>query len=513
MAIQVNGTQVIGNSRELTNIASVDATTAAAIGAAGVGGGSNTFTAAQSVSAGVPVGLNSSGQIIPALAANTTVLSENLDDASNDQMITTWYDAEDVFITGLSSVSGQRLYAFKDAEDGLNGIDVSPRLSLSGARPGITVSYDTTNDRVLVSRVNANASDTVRHSTIASIDSASLAITLNSDVSYGGTAQSNTSMNSVFVTPQSRHLVTYYNSSNQMIIACISTSSSTPSGQSTTVVNSGAGRGKSKLSYLSNSQFLATWVTGSNQYLYGAIGSLSGSTITMGSQQLIVTGPGAGHQQTSESAYDPVSGKTVFVYTTESNSYKPYGKVGTVSGNSISFGSDVDLAALGVASGTNYRGVSLINDGSQLFLLDMSRKLWLVTVSGTSISLSAVSGTLSPPAKYMSYNVSPYVVMGAASNGVSIGHSFKDASGNNYHQIVKTTTGGGFIGVTEESISSGSSGSVTTVGGINEQVSGLTPGASYNINLKNSLAESAYGGLSNVGRALSATKLLITGGA
>ena len=39
MAIQVSGTQVIGNSRELTNIASVDATTAAAIEAAGIGGG------------------------------------------------------------------------------------------------------------------------------------------------------------------------------------------------------------------------------------------------------------------------------------------------------------------------------------------------------------------------------------------------------------------------------------------------------------------------------------------
>lgn len=38
MAIQVNGTTVIDNSRNLTNIASVDATTAAAIGAAGVGG-------------------------------------------------------------------------------------------------------------------------------------------------------------------------------------------------------------------------------------------------------------------------------------------------------------------------------------------------------------------------------------------------------------------------------------------------------------------------------------------
>ena len=38
MAIQVSGTQVIGNSRELTNIASIDSATATAIGNAGVGG-------------------------------------------------------------------------------------------------------------------------------------------------------------------------------------------------------------------------------------------------------------------------------------------------------------------------------------------------------------------------------------------------------------------------------------------------------------------------------------------
>ena len=38
MAIQVNGTTVINNSRQLTNIASVDSTTVAALGAAGIGG-------------------------------------------------------------------------------------------------------------------------------------------------------------------------------------------------------------------------------------------------------------------------------------------------------------------------------------------------------------------------------------------------------------------------------------------------------------------------------------------
>ena len=38
MAIQVSGTEVISNARALNNIASIDATTAASIGAAGVGG-------------------------------------------------------------------------------------------------------------------------------------------------------------------------------------------------------------------------------------------------------------------------------------------------------------------------------------------------------------------------------------------------------------------------------------------------------------------------------------------
>jgi len=44
MAIKVNGTTVINDSRALNNISSVDATTAAAIGSAGVGGSSTLIT-------------------------------------------------------------------------------------------------------------------------------------------------------------------------------------------------------------------------------------------------------------------------------------------------------------------------------------------------------------------------------------------------------------------------------------------------------------------------------------
>jgi len=50
MAIKVNGTTVINDSRALSNIASVDATTAAAIGAAGVGGSTTLLTENASLS-------------------------------------------------------------------------------------------------------------------------------------------------------------------------------------------------------------------------------------------------------------------------------------------------------------------------------------------------------------------------------------------------------------------------------------------------------------------------------
>ena len=64
MAIKVGGTTVIDDSRALTNIASVDATTVAALGTAGVGGGGAQFdfTADGAITAGKAVALTSEGK-------------------------------------------------------------------------------------------------------------------------------------------------------------------------------------------------------------------------------------------------------------------------------------------------------------------------------------------------------------------------------------------------------------------------------------------------------------------
>jgi hypothetical protein len=61
MAIKVNGTTVINDSRALSNIASVDATTAAAIGNAGVGGASTLISDSVSVGTGATFSVSFSG--------------------------------------------------------------------------------------------------------------------------------------------------------------------------------------------------------------------------------------------------------------------------------------------------------------------------------------------------------------------------------------------------------------------------------------------------------------------
>jgi len=63
-ALRMGGTQVLSSGRALTNISSIDATTAAAIGAGGVGGGGEqTFTAASAVSTGDVIGMRSDGKV------------------------------------------------------------------------------------------------------------------------------------------------------------------------------------------------------------------------------------------------------------------------------------------------------------------------------------------------------------------------------------------------------------------------------------------------------------------
>jgi len=82
MAIQISGTQVISNSRGLTNIASVDATTVAALGAAGVGGATSLITDWTTVStnaSSLQISLTGDYDAITIELRNITVASNHND--------------------------------------------------------------------------------------------------------------------------------------------------------------------------------------------------------------------------------------------------------------------------------------------------------------------------------------------------------------------------------------------------------------------------------------------------
>lgn len=77
-ALRMGGTQVLSSGRALTNIASIDATTATAIGNAGVGGGGTIdLTADGSISAGDPVGITNAGKVktVTAVESAATTVS------------------------------------------------------------------------------------------------------------------------------------------------------------------------------------------------------------------------------------------------------------------------------------------------------------------------------------------------------------------------------------------------------------------------------------------------------
>jgi len=124
--LQVNGTDVITNARQLSNIASVDATTVASLSAAGVGGGGSAkdFVASGTIANGNVVKLNANGTVSVTTAAefvgdNTFAYNsssqwsnyEGVYDATNNQVIVAFRNPDDggkpAYVVG--SVSGDAI--------------------------------------------------------------------------------------------------------------------------------------------------------------------------------------------------------------------------------------------------------------------------------------------------------------------------------------------------------------------------------------------------------------------
>jgi len=236
------------------------------------------------------------------------------------------------------------------------------------------------------------------------------------------------------------------------------------------------------------------------------VGTVSGTSISFGSESVF----NSTEVSYQSATYDSTNGKVVIAFRDEDNSQ--YGKaiVGTVSGTSISFGSPVTFESANVYNIAATYDTS--NDKVVIAYRDLGNSGYGTfitgTVSGTSISFGS-------PVVFNSGTSEEMSITFDSSNGKVI-ISYQDGGDSNYGKAVvfspitmaTNLTSENYIGISDGAYSNGQTATVQIIGAVDDAQSSLTPGQAYYVQDDGTLAES---GSVFAGTAIAATKLIVRG--
>ena len=238
-------------------------------------------------------------------------------------------------------------------------------------------------------------------------------------------------------------------------------------------------------------------------YGTAVVGTVSGTSISFGTPAVY----NSGTTNEISATFDSASSKVVIAYKNGGNSDSGTAIVGTVSGTSISFGSAVVFnnlltnsisAIFDSAAGKvviSYDDTTNSNYGTAI----------VGTVSGSSISFGS---EIVFSNEQLSYTAPAF---DSATGKVII--SYRKQTGSNYGTSVvfanPSSNNTSFIGISDSTISDTATGSVTIKGGISTNVTGLTPNTDYYVQSDGSL--SATVSTVHAGKALSSTSILLKG--
>jgi len=240
-----------------------------------------------------------------------------------------------------------------------------------------------------------------------------------------------------------------------------------------------------------------------SNYGTSAIGTLSGSTASFGSEVVFNSGT------TSDLSvdFDPnTANKFVVAYRDGSNSNYGTAIVGTVSGTLSSFGTEVVfLAATAQAPVVAYN--PNVANKFAIVLADLTAskgKLIAGTVSGTSLSFGTAS--IFNNAATDSF----FMAMVPSGSGKCV-ISYPGASAYGTAAVWQlgspNLTATNFIGITDSAISSGATGKATIKGGIKTGLSSLTPNAVYYVQIDGTITTASASPAVRIGKALSSTSI------
>ena len=243
---------------------------------------------------------------------------------------------------------------------------------------------------------------------------------------------------------------------------------------------------------------------GNSSYGTTIVGTVSGDSISFGTAVVF----NSVNSKWISATFDSTANKVIIAYEDGGDASKGKAKVGTISGTSISFGSP---AIFNAGAGSRYiKGVFDTSANKVVIAyrddanLDYGT-LVVGTVSGTSISFSSETVFESANTTFIS------AAFDSNSNRVVI--AYKDNGNSNYGTSVvfrnasSSTNVSSFIGITGQAISDTATGNVDMLGGINSQQTSLTIGSKYYVQDNGTLGTTVTSTFA--GQAVSATTLNI----
>ena len=245
---------------------------------------------------------------------------------------------------------------------------------------------------------------------------------------------------------------------------------------------------------------------GNSNYGTAIVGTVSGTSISFGSEVVFA---GSSAVQYTSAVFDSSNNKVVIAYRDDGNSGYGTTIVGTVSGTSISFGTAVVFASSGTVypkaafdSGLNQVGIAWRDDGDGEAL-----DLRVGTVSGTSISF----GT----SIELAGDVEQSPIAYDSSSGQFVVAYHDDGDSSKGKAVVVTTsatnlTTENYVGIADAAYSNTSTATIQTVGAVDDAQSSLTPGQLYYVQGGGTLSTTAGTPSVVAGVAISSTKLLVS---
>ena len=246
---------------------------------------------------------------------------------------------------------------------------------------------------------------------------------------------------------------------------------------------------------------------GNSSYGTAIVGTVSGTSISFGSEVVFESA----ETNYTSATYDSTNGKVVIVYEDEGNNEYGTAIVGTVSGTSISFGTAVVFES----SATSYTSATYDSNSGRVVIAyrDQGNSNYgtaiVGTVSGTSISFGSEVVFESADTTYISPTYD--------STNQKVVIAYTDGGNSNYGtsvvftSTIQTTnlTTENYIGIAAEAISNTATGKINILGGVNTGQTGLTTAQTYYVQTNGTLSTSAGSPSVVAGTAISDTKVLI----